>query len=419
MKLAGLAPEACFIFFGASEVVRSNSTHFPFKQNSDFHYLTEFDEADAALVMVGGKSHLFVLEKDETREIWDGERYGLDRAKTVFQVDEVHLRRDFFTKLDVLLTDAKEVYYSLGHHADRDQAILKALHGAERYRGKGRFGHLPVMDPFPLLSELRQVKDAYEIASLKKACSATAKAHLQLLKRVRAGMTEFDAFNEFQYSVFKNGCTEMGYGPIFAGGFNATTLHYVRNNELLKHGDLLLVDAGGECNGYTADLTQAFPVSSEFSPEQKTIYSAVLDVNRQLTAMVKPGISYREFHSRSVELLVDHLLRLGLLSGDSKEIIQTGAFRKYYPHGAGHYLGLDVHDAGIYHERGKDFILKAGMALTNEPGLYFRERGSPYYGIGIRIEDDLLVTETGCEILTAELPRDVDAIENLRRIANH
>ncbi len=418
MKLLGLAPEACFIFFGAGEVVRSNDTHFPFRQDSDFHYLTEFDEPDAALILVNGKSHLFVLERDESREVWDGERYGIERAQSVFHVDEVHLVRDFAAKLDELLIDAKEVYYSLGNHVDRDRMILKSIHSATRFQGKGRFGHLPFHDPFPLLSELRTVKDGYELSFIRKACSASAKAHLQLLKRVRAGMSEFDAFNEFQYSVFKNGCTELGYGPIFASGLNATTLHYVRNNEMLKHGDLFLIDAAGEVNSYTSDITQTFPISSQFSPEQKSIYSAVLDTNRAITRMVKPGISYRDIHSRSVEMLTEHLLSLGVLSGDLKTQIHTGAFRKYYPHGVGHYLGLDVHDAGIYHERGQDFLLKPGMLLTNEPGLYFRERGTPYYGIGVRIEDDLLVTESGAEVLTHELPREIEDIENLRRIVN-
>jgi len=253
---------------------------------------------------------------------------------------------------------------------------------------------------------------------MRKACSATAKAHLHLLKRVKAGMTEFDAANEFQYWLFKHGCTDFGYAPIFASGHNATTLHYVRNNDILKHGDLLLVDAAGEFGGYTADLTQTFPVSGNFSSEQKRVYQAVLNVNREITSMARPGVNYRSLHSRSVELLTEALLSLGVLSGDLRENINSQSYRPYFPHGLGHYLGLDVHDVGIYHEAGRDFELKPGMILTNEPGLYFRDRGNPYFGIGVRIEDDLLITDSGAEVLTHETPRDLEAIEALRTIAN-
>jgi Xaa-Pro aminopeptidase len=412
-----LDPDACFVFFGAREKVRNHDTHYPFTQDSTFHYLTEFDEPNAALVLVGGKSHLFVEDRDEAFEIWTGERYGTGRAHSVFQVDEAHSSAHFFSKLEESLREAKRLFFSLGQDADRDRKILKTVHEARKFQGNGSFGNLPVEDPIGLIAELRIVKDELELGFLRKATSATARAHLQLLKRVRPGMTEFEAFNEFQYHVFKNGCTAQGYGPIFASGHNATTLHYTKNNELLKHGDLLLVDAGGEVNGYTADLTQTFPVSGTFSEAQKKIYEKVLEVNRAITKLAKPGISYRSLHTQSVEMITEILLRLGVLDGDLAANIKLLSYRKYFPHGLGHYLGLDVHDVGIYHEAGKDFLLKPGMLLTNEPGLYFRERGNPYFGIGVRIEDDLLITENGCEVLTHEIPRDVAQIENLRTIA--
>ena len=418
-RLMALDPNACFVFFGAHEVIKNYDTHFPFKQDSHFHYLTEFDEPDGILVLVAGQSHLFVLERDETREIWNGDRYGPDRAQSVFQVDHAYLLSEFYAKLVDLLIDADKVFYGLGEDADRDRRILKILQEAKRFQGQGRFGHLPVHDPLPLVSELRVVKDEFEISQIRKAASATAKAHLQLLKRVKAGMTEFEAANEFQYHLFKLGCTDQGYTPIFASGYNATTLHYVKNNEILKHGDLLLVDAGGEVNGYTADLTQTFPISGKFSPVQRTIYEKVLEVNREITRLAKAGTTYRALHAHSVDLLIDILLSLGVLAGTLDENRKSAQFRKYFPHGFGHYLGLDVHDVGIYRERAQDFILKPGMLITNEPGLYFRDRGSPYFGIGVRIEDDLLITESGCENLTHELPRDLEAIENLRNPASH
>ena len=416
-RLMALSPDACFVFFGAVEKVRNNDTHFPFTQDSTFHYLTEFDEPEAALVLVGGKSHLFLLDRDEEHEIWTGERYGTDRARATFQVDETHSASHFFSKFEDLLRDAKRVFYTLGDDTERDTKVLKVVHDARKFQGKGSFGNLPVEDPSGFIAELRIVKDDLEIGFLRKATSATSRAHLQLLKRLKPGMTEFDAFNEFQYHVFKNGCTAQGYGPIFASGHNATTLHYVKNNDTLKHGDLFLIDAGGEVNGYTADLTQTFPISGSFSDAQKKIYEKVLEVNREITKITKPGISYRSLHARSVEMLTESLLSLGVLAGDLQANIKSQSYRKYYPHGLGHYLGLDVHDVGLYHDRGMDYELKAGMLLTNEPGLYFRERGNAYFGIGVRIEDDLLITANGCEVLTSELPRDIATIENLRNIA--
>jgi Xaa-Pro aminopeptidase len=413
LRLSASEPEACFVFFGNREVVRSNSTHFPFRQDSDFLYLTGFDEPEAVLVMVAGRSHLFVLERNETREIWDGERYGLDRARSIFGFDETHPVQEFHSKLEELLVDATSIRTTLGLDVERDRALLKTIHAANRFRGKGRFGHLPIHSPLPELSEMRSVKDSLELASIRKACRATVRAHLEVLRKVRSGMTEFDAFIEFQYTLLRQGCSELGYGPIFASGFNATTLHYTRNNDLLKEGDLFLIDAAGECDGYTADLTQTFPVSRAFQPAQARVYEQVLNVNREITAWIKPGVSYRELHARSVDLLTESLLALGVLSGDLKELVASGAYRKYYPHGVGHYLGLDVHDAGIYQERGRDFQLQPGMVLTNEPGLYFRDPG-PYSGIGIRIEEDILVTETGSEVLTAGLPRTIEEIESVR-----
>jgi Xaa-Pro aminopeptidase len=416
-RLMSLAPDACFVFLGATDAEASVHRH-PFRQSSDFFYLTEFDEPGAILVLCGGKSFLFVSDRDESQEIWTGERYGAERAADVFRVDGACRLIDFDSKLDLFLKDSKTVYFSLGGSVEQDTRILKAIQNSSRHRGRGRFGNLPIHDPRPHLSVLRSEKDELEIERMRKACSATAKAHLHLLKRVKAGMTEFDAANEFQYWLFKSGCTDLGYAPIFASGFNATTLHYVRNNDTLKHGDLLLVDAAGEFGGYTADLTQTFPVSGTFSPEQRKIYQAVLDVNREITRMARPGMNYRSLHSRSVELLTEALLSLGVLQGDLRENVNTQAYRPYFPHGLGHYLGLDVHDVGIYHEAGRDFDLRPGMILTNEPGLYFRERGTPFFGIGVRIEDDLLITSTGAEVLTHETPRDLEAIEALRTIAN-
>jgi len=404
---------ACFVFFGAEELIRNYSVHFPFRQHSNFHYLTSFDEPGAALVLVNGESHLFVLERNESQEIWDGERYGVDRAAKVFNTDFSHSIREFNQKLPELLRGANRVYYLLNDRecirpADRDQRVLKLIYEAIPFRGKGNLGNLPLLDPTPLLAELRVLKDAEEIALIRKACSVSAQAHRHLLKITKPGMLESDLETEFQYFVRKHGLVQLGYNPIVAGGMNATTLHYVRNNEALKEGDLVLVDAGAENELYTADITQTFPVGATFFQAQKVVYEKVLEVNREVIRMAKPGVSYRTLHSESVKMLTEGLKSLGVVLSEQE------SYRAYFPHGLGHYLGLDVHDAGIYHEQGKDYLLKPGMMMTNEPGLYFRGSETEYQGIGVRIEDDLLITENGCENLTHELPRTVEEIEALK-----
>jgi len=403
-----LDSSACFIFFSADELIRSNDSHFPFRQNSNFHYLTDLDEPGAALVLVNGESHLFVQDRDESREIWDGERYGADRAGGIFGTDEAHSFQEFFTKLPNLLKGATKVYYQLADSSDRDQRILKIIHESIPARGKGTLGNLPVYDPMPLVAELRIVKDIGEIKLIRKACSISARAHAHILKVAQVGMSEFELATELQYFMQKNGLREWGYTPIVAGGANATTLHYVRNNEVLKDGDLVLVDAGGENELYTADITQTFPVGKRFSEHQKKVYEKVLEVNQAITRIAKPGISYRSLHTEAVNMISDALKSLGI------PLPEKESYRRYFPHGLGHYLGLDVHDVGIYQEQGKDFLLKPGMIMTNEPGLYFRGIETAYHGIGVRIEDDLLITDSGCENLTRELPRAVDEIESLR-----
>jgi Xaa-Pro aminopeptidase len=260
-------------------------------------------------------------------------------------------------------------------------------------------------------------KDDLELTRMKRSAQATVMAHRHLLSITKPGMNEADLHREFQYQVLRAGGTDLGYQPIVAGGWNATTLHYVDNNEVLKDGDLVLVDAGAECEYYTADVTQTFPVGPRFSKPQRDWYERVFQVNRSVIAMMKPGITYKQMHLHSVRLMTEHLLSLGVLTGDLEELIKSRAYRPFYPHGVGHHLGLDVHDAALYDDRGRDFELKAGMVLTVEPGIYFRNADHAYYPIGIRIEDDVLITDQGCEVLTKDLPRSVDEIETLRALA--
>lgn len=421
-RLMAHAPDACFIFFGASEVVRNNNYHYTFRQDSHFYYLSEFEEPGAILLLANGKSFLFCKERIEKDEVWNGESYGPARAKDIFGFDEAFSVNNFESKLDEVLSSEKlsQVYYSLGNHPAQDAQIMKCIANGKKHQGRGRHSQLPVMDPISLLSQLRMVKDDLEVDRLRKAAAASVKAHALLMRRARAGMNEKELFFEFQYTALKNGATDLGYAPIVAGGLNATTLHYVHNNETLKHGDLILIDAGAEQDYYTADVTHTFPVSDKFSEVQKLVYQKVLDCNRAVIAMMKPGVTYRQLHTRSVEFLTEALIELGVLSGTVSENIENKNYFPFYPHGVGHHLGLDVHDAGIYDERGKDVPLSAGMVLTVEPGLYFRDRSllnnatGRFYGIGVRIEDDVLITATGSDVLTKDLPREIAAIEAAR-----
>lgn len=408
--------EATFVFWGANEVVRNDDSHYPFRQDSNFFYLTGFDEPGAVLVLSRGESFLFVRDRDPDREVWDGELYGVDRAKSVFGMDQADSVRGFCSRLQDLLKGCKRIYVRPEWQASTERMLefKKAWQVASLAQGKGSHGLIPLLDPSSLLAQLRVVKDAEEIERMRTVCRVTAQAHQHLLKTVRPGMLEREVMAEFQHFILMNGCDDLGYSPIFASGRNATTLHYVKNNERIRAGDLMLVDAAGEIELYTADLTQTFPVGARFSNEQRQVYEAVLRTNRMITQRVAPGVTYRELHQESCMLLTEELIRLGVLSGDVSTLVQNKAYRPYYMHGLGHFLGLDVHDAGIYDYQGADVKLEPGMILTNEPGLYFRAEKGPYAGIGVRIEDDLLVTENGCENLTRDLVRDVEAIEALR-----
>jgi Xaa-Pro aminopeptidase len=407
-------PDGCFVFFGAVEKIRNNNAHYPFRQDSHFYYLTEFTESSAALVLLDGKSYLFVQDRIPDQELWTGERYGVDRARDLFGMDAAFSIKDLDAKLEEWLSQPKRIYFTLGLNDEQDQRFLKVLQLARRHSGSGRHSQLGVLDPTTWLAQMRMTKDDLELSKMRQATQITVAAHRHLIQITKPGMTEADLHREFQYVTSKNGGTDLGYQPIVASGWNATTLHYVDNNEVLKDGDLLLIDAGAEVDYYTADVTQTFPIGKSFSKAQAEIYNRVLSVNRSITAMMVPGTTYRTLHQHSVRLITDHLLSLGILSGKLEDLIQNKAYRPYYPHGVGHHLGLDVHDAALYDDRGRDFELKAGMVLTVEPGLYFRNPDSPYYKIGVRIEDDVLITEKGPEVLTAGMPRDVDAIEALK-----
>jgi len=419
------AEGATFVLPAAPEVVRNNDVYYPFRQDSNFYYLTGFDEPEAWLVLapssVGGKSHrtiLFVRKRDREREMWEGERYGTEGAVSIFGADEAYLETEFESKLPEILKGSNKLFYRTQANEQNDRLIGELLAKHRSLMGRSGRGLLPIHDPSDLLGEMRMFKSNDEAELMRKACSASARAHKHVMQFTRAGMNEREVASELEYYFRKLGCDGLGYGSIVAGGKNATCLHYKTNNEDLRDGDLLLIDAGGERDYYGADITRTFPVGKKFTPAQAKIYDLVLKAQLECIAMAKPGATLPQIHSKACEILTDGMIEYGFLKGNRAELIASAQFRKYYPHGTGHWLGMDVHDAGLYQIRGEPRKLEPGMLFTIEPGFYVQpgdaDAPSEFRDIGIRIEDDILITKDGCEILTSEVPKTRADIEALR-----
>ncbi|MCB9072581.1 MAG: aminopeptidase P family protein [Bdellovibrionaceae bacterium] len=394
-----------------------------FRAASPFVYATGFEEPDAICVLAPGQSEpykMFVRPRDPAKEIWDGYRYGLDGVKKDFGADVSYDIKDFYTELPKILKDADAVYYSL-EGTERDLHIIRAIKEYVATLGRTGRGMLPIFDCKEILGEMRLIKSAQEVQWLRQSCELSAQSHKSVMEQVWSGMNEKDIqailFKEF----FSRGAHREGYFSIIAGGANATILHYRDNNSPTKDGDLLLVDAGAETHYLTADITRTYPMNGKFTEAQKDVYSRVLRVQKELIAMVRPGISYSDIQEAARAKLTKELIDIGFLKGSVEENIKTKAFTKYYPHNIGHFLGMDVHDTGLYSINGVSRKLEAGMVLTIEPGLYIPEDDQTvpekYRGIGVRIEDDILVTPTGQDVLTVSAPKEVDDIERLMSIA--
>jgi Xaa-Pro aminopeptidase len=415
-------PESVFIFPSNREVLRNPDVHYPFRQESNFYYLSGFEEPESVLVLAstGGKNRtiLFVRKRDPEKELWEGERYGTDGALSVFGADEAYLIDEFDKKLGELLKGCARLYLRLGQDELFDRRMMSLLEAYRRTQDRNAKGMETISDPSEILGEMRLFKGPEEIGILRKACQITAEGHKTLMKEVRQGMNEFEVEALIDYSFRKGGCRRMGYGSIVAGGKNATCLHYVANNEVLRDGELLLIDAGGEYEYYTSDITRTFPVSRRYTDAQAKIYDLVLKSQVSAISMVKPGAKLGEIHQHVCEVLVVGLLSLGLLKGEQAEILKSGGLRRFYPHRTSHWLGMDVHDVGLHSKNGEPRKLEPGMVFTIEPGLYVQpgDRDAPaaYRNIGVRIEDDILVTTDGCEVLTRDAPKARGEIEALR-----
>ncbi len=407
----------------APERIRNRDTHYPYRFDSHFYYLTGFTEPEAVAVLVGGeqpKALLFCREKNEEREIWDGFRYGPDAARERFAFDEAYPIDELDERLAALLENQPALLYPVGADAAWDARAIQWLNAVRARVRAGIAAPERLQDVRSLVDEMRLVKDAHESALMRRSARIAAAAHRRAMQAARPGRFEYEVEAELAYEFRRGGAQFPAYWPIVAGGANACILHYVANDALLADGDLLLIDAGCELDGYASDVTRTFPVNGRFSGAQRQVYELVLAAQRAAIDEVKPGKRWNQPHDAAVRVLAQGMLDLKLLSGTLDEVLEQETYKRFYMHRTGHWLGLDVHDAGDYKRAGRWRELVPGMVLTVEPGLYVR--GAPdvpqaLHDIGVRIEDDVAVSASGSEVLTAETPKAPDDIEALMRDA--
>ncbi len=404
----------------APEVIRNRDAHHPFRFDSYFWYLSGFPEPEAVLVLVGGnkpKSILFCREKHEEREIWDGYRYGPKAAKAAFGFDAAYPIEQLARKLPELLVDRDSLWHAFGHDADWDKRIAAALNDVRAQSRAGKRAPRSMHDLRTELDAMRLIKDDAEAGIQQRSADIASAGHARAMRACRPGMAEYALEAELTYEFRKRGADAHAYTPIVAGGANACVLHYVENNKLLNDNTLVLIDAGCELEGYAADITRTFPVNGRFNAAQRDVYEIVLAAQNAAFAATAPGRHFMEGHEAAVRVLTQGLVDLKLLSGDLDNLIEKGDYKRFYMHRTGHWLGLDVHDAGEYKDGDQWTVLRPGMTLTVEPGLYIRPAADiplVLAGIGIRIEDDVRVTETGCDIFTTA-PKTIAEIEEVMR----
>jgi Xaa-Pro aminopeptidase len=419
-RLAAAIGEGVAVIPTAPERVRNRDSHYPYRFDSHFYYLTGFGEPEAVLVLVGNKSILFCREKNPERETWDGFRYGPDGARERFGFDEAHPIASLDQEMVRLLENRPALYYPMGAAAEWDARAIRWLNAVRERVRAGIAAPERVQDVRALIDDMRLVKDAHELGIMRRAARIAAQAHRRAMQRARPGRTEYEIEAELLYEFRRNGAQFPAYSPIVAGGANACVLHYVANDAPLRDGDLLLIDAGCELDGYASDITRTFPVNGRFSAGQREVYEIVLASQRAAMDKVRPGCGWNEPHDAAVKVLAQGLIDLKLIPGALAEVLEKETYKRFYMHRTGHWLGLDVHDAGEYKRQGDWRALAPGMTLTVEPGLYIRaEDDIPerLRNIGIRIEDDVLVTDAGCEVITAEAPKAIADIEALMRDA--
>jgi len=415
------------IIASAPQRTRNRDVHYPFRQDSDFFYLTGFNEPDALAVFIPGREQgeyiLFCREFDQKKALWEGAHAGLEGATKHYEADDSFPITDLDDILPGMLENKGKVFYPMGKDSELDHKLLEWITHIRKQSRSGITAPGELVSLEHVVHEMRLFKSSEEIKLMRRAAEVSVCAHIRAMKACKPGLYEYQIEAELVHEFTAQGLRHVAYPSIVAGGSNACVLHYVGNNDKLHKNDLLLIDAGAECDHYAADITRTFPVSGTFTEPQRLLYQLVLDAQAAALEHIRPGVAWNQAHEASVEVLTKGLVKLGLLKGRVKTLIKNEKYKQFYMHRIGHWLGMDVHDVGDYKIKDEWRVLEPGMVLTVEPGLYVAadcDSVEPQWrGIGIRIEDDVLVTKDGHEILTHGVPKQIAAIEALMAQCPH
>jgi Xaa-Pro aminopeptidase len=421
--MSKMEPQSVAIFFSAPEILRNADTDYEFRQDSDFYALTGLNEPESVAVLAPGHaSHkyvLFVRPRNKEMEIWNGLRAGVEGAISQYGADAAYDISQLGSVLPKYLEDNQKLYYRFGQREANDLRVIKYLNSLKAAIRAGKQTPSTIIDPSSLLHELRLRKTADEIQNMRTAARISAEGHVAAMKACQPGMYEYELEALIEYVFRSKGAGGVAYQSIVGSGFNSTILHYNTNNAQIKDGDLVLIDAGAEYQMFAGDITRTFPANGKYSKAQQAVYELVLHANKEVIQMVKPGESFMALHEKTIDIITQGLLDLGLLAGDHKENVERKTYERFFMHRTGHWLGMDVHDVGRYKLEDGWRKIEPGMAFTVEPGIYIQPgtegASEEFYNIGIRVEDDIVVTENGCEVLTSLVPKEVADIETLMR----
>lgn len=418
-----IGTRAAAIFPAAPTAIRSNDVEYPYRSDNDLLYLTGFSEPEAVCVLLPGHPEeefvMFVLPRDPERETWTGRRAGVEGALAAFGAQRAYPIEQLDQKIAELVGERDQLYYRFDRHEAFNARVIGWMRQWHRLRPRSGKGPVAILDPGQVIHELRLRKGSEEVSLMRRAAEIAVEAHLGAMRAAQPGMFEFEIEAMIDSTFRRHGASGPAYPSIVASGENATILHYTANNRRIQAGDLLLIDAGAEYGNYCSDVTRTFPVRGGYRPEQRSIYELVLAAQQAAIAAVRPGSPYDEPHRRALDVLVDGLRELAILKGERGELLESEAYKPFYMHRTSHWLGMDVHDVGSYRTGDTCRVLEPGMVLTVEPGLYFsgdcQVVPAEYRGIGVRIEDDVLVTPEGCEVLTSAAPKSWAEMEEITR----
>jgi len=412
---------AVAILPSAPVAVRSNDVEFIYRQDNDFYYLTGFAEPESVALLAPGHKDgefvMFVRPRDRERETWTGRRAGVEGAMLEYGADKAYTLDEFDRVLARYLEGVERVYYPLGHNERINARVLELMRSAQAMRPRTGSGPIAMLDPRELIHEARLKKRPEELDAMRRAAAISREAHIEAMRRARGGMMEWEIEAVVDYAFRSRGAAGPSYPSIIASGPNAATLHYIQNDRRMAAGELLLIDAGCEYEFYASDVTRTFPVGARFNAAQRALYSVVLEAQRRGIEAVRPGVHFDDVHDAALRVLVEGMIDLDLIKGPVDDALATAAYRRYYMHRTSHWLGMDVHDVGLYRVSGSSRVLEPSMVLTVEPGIYIAadDESAPeaLRGVGIRIEDDVLVTADGHEVLTAAIPKAIGEVEAL------